>query len=143
MRPLQAELMRRSSPLPLIEISSTLRHPVKVEITGQALTWARCWLLVIMHAFVDTITDLQVQLLNIVFLCFKKPVLSNIVLYFTDWCRIIILMDLSVSITCYRHTHTQIYKHPFSHAHTHALSHNMYSHICTLTHTYSLTHMHI
>lgn len=72
MRPLHAELMRRSSPLPLIEISSTPRHPVEVEITGQALTWARCCLLVIMHALVDTTTALKVQLLNVLFFSVSK-----------------------------------------------------------------------
>lgn len=95
MRPLQAELMRRSSPLPLIEISSTFNHPTMVEITRQALTWARCWLLIIMHALVDTIAVSKVQLPNVFFSLFQKAMPSN-VLYFTYWCRTIALMDMSL-----------------------------------------------
>ena len=55
---------------------------MKVEITGQALTVARCWPSVIMHALMNRFADSEIQLIEVfVFACLQKPVPSNILLF--------------------------------------------------------------
>ena len=55
---------------------------MKVEITGQALTLARCWPSVIMHALMDRFVDSELQLIEVlVFACLQKPVPSDVLLF--------------------------------------------------------------